>query len=68
MKPEELREYGEALAHHAKAYATQHSIDLDAIHDPEDPDSVQFHLDVILAASRWCQFWSLNGHPLESYW
>jgi hypothetical protein len=68
MKPDRLQEFGEALYHSATSYAAEHGIDLEAVHQTEDPDSPEFHLDVILAASRWCLFWASRGHPLEAYW
>lgn len=68
MRPEELRDFGLSLRHRAVSYANAHEIELDGIHEPEDPDCVEFHLDVVLAASRWCLFWASRGHPLESYW
>jgi hypothetical protein len=68
MKPDELRAYGEELHRRALAHSADHSIDLTTVHAAEDPDSVEFHLDVVLSASRWCVFWSSKGHPLEAYW
>jgi len=67
-RPAQLRAHGLALRKAAITYGRQHGIEVLAIKDPEDPDTVEFHLDVILAASRWCLFWAAHGHPLEAYW
>lgn len=34
---------------------------------PDDPDSIEFHIDVVAAAGRWCRFWGERGHWLDAY-
>lgn len=65
--PTETMAYGHALLKCASNYATLHQIDLDLVHDAEDPDSSEAHLDIVQAAGRWCVFWGERGHWLEAY-
>ncbi len=59
--------YGRDLLQQATAFAAAHNIDLNTTHIAEDPDSTEFHLDVVQAAGRWCIFWGERGHWLEAY-
>jgi hypothetical protein len=66
--PRETIKYGQELLNRAATFAVAHGIDLSAIHTPNDPDSSEFHLDVVDSAGRWCVFWGQLGHWLEAYW
>ena len=35
---------------------------------PEDPDSTEVHLHVVMSAGRRCIFRAERGHFLEAYW
>lgn len=67
-KPKALAEYGDALRQRAAWYASKHGFDLEGLAEPNDPDTIEFHLDVVASAARWCAFWSDRGHPSEAYW
>lgn len=67
MRPLELRDYGLALQESARRFALEKDINLDAIDCPEDDESLEFQLDVVASAGRWCLFWAGHGHPLEAY-
>lgn len=66
--PQELAAYGRVLLESATEFAQEKGIPLDAIDEPENPQSIEFRLDVVRAAAKWCLFWSHHGHPLEAYW
>ena len=66
--PRETGEYGSALLARAQEFAAKRGMTLATVHEAEDPDTVEFHMDVVLSAGRWCQFWSSRGHWLEAYW
>lgn len=68
--PEELLPYGKALIARAEAYAADKGTNLAELdkNEPEDPDSDEFHLHVVMSAGRWCIFWAERGHFLEAYW
>ena len=70
MRFGELSPYGKALIARAGSYTGEKGIDLAALDKapPEDPDSDEFHLHVVMSAGRWCLFWAERGHFLESYW
>ena len=68
MLPDDTALYGEALLKCAQAFAAENRIDATRLLQAEDPDSVEFHLDVVFSAGRWCRFWSERGHWLEAYW
>jgi len=66
--PEETARYGEALLRRAADFAETNKIETGNLQQAEDPDSIEFHLDVVSSAGRWCHFWSERGHWLEAYW
>lgn len=66
--PEETATYGNQLLAAATTFATERGIDCSNLHLAEDPDSAEFHLDVVFSAARWSRFWSERGHWLEAYW
>jgi hypothetical protein len=63
--PDATQRFGEELGHRAMQYAETHRIDSSLIHLARDRDTVEFHLDVVLSAGRWCQFWAGHGHWLD---
>jgi len=66
--PQETTAYGESLNAAASRFATARNIDPTRLHLAEDPESIEFRLDVVFSASRWCRFWAERGHWLEAYW
>jgi len=68
--PDGLLPYGKALIERAEAFAAERGIDLAGLEKtpPEDPDSDEFRLHVVMSAGRWCIFWAERGHFLDSYW
>lgn len=68
--PDDLLPYGKALIERAEAFAAARGIDLAALDaaPPEDFESDEFRLHVVMSAGRWCVFWAERGHVLESYW
>lgn len=64
---EETIGHGGKLLERASQFAQAHRMDMSKLPPPEDPDSMQFHLDVVIAAGRWCRFWGEKGHWLEAY-
>jgi hypothetical protein len=58
---------GDTLIDRATQYAASHNIDTIKTSLAEDPDSVEFHVDVVFAAGRWCRFWGQRGHWLEAF-
>jgi hypothetical protein len=60
--------FGEKLLSAASAFASERNMDVSKIHLAEDPESMEFHLDVVFSAGRWCCFWARKGHWLEAYW
>jgi hypothetical protein len=66
--PEDTVEHGDKLLESAAAFAASRNLNLTQVHLAEEPDTVEFHLDVVLAAGKWCQFWGEKGHWLEAYW
>jgi len=63
----EFKIYGQNLLAKAGEYMKKHNLKPPE-KTPDNPDSVEAHIDVVLAASRWCKFWSDREHPLEAYW
>ncbi len=59
--------YGRDLLERASVFASKHNIDLSTVRTAEDPDTTEFHLDVVLSAGNWCVFWGERGHWLEAY-
>jgi hypothetical protein len=57
--PRETIMYGQELWERAATFAATHGIDLGTVQTANDPDSNEFHLDVVNWAGRWCMFW---GH------
>ena len=66
--PEDTMAYGDQLLEAGTRFSSQHGIDLSRIHLAEDPDAIEFRLDVVFSAGRWCRFWAERGHWLEAYW
>ena len=66
--PDDTARYADALLGRAAAFATENSIDASNSFPADDPDSIEYRLDVVLSAGRWCRFWSERGHWLEAYW
>jgi hypothetical protein len=65
--PEETKEYGDHLIQSAMAYAKRENINTSLTANVDDPDSKEFHYDVVIAAGNWCRFWAERGHWLEAY-
>lgn len=65
--PEETKAYGDRLLEAGLQFASTRGIDTTKIHLVEEPESVEFRIDVVLSAGRWCGFWSQKGHWLEAY-
>ncbi|MDP3073488.1 MAG: hypothetical protein Q8N18_24570 [Opitutaceae bacterium] len=65
--PSDTIAYGRDLLQRASNFATAHKIDLATTHLAEDPETNEFHLDVVQSAGRWCVFWGERGHWLEAY-
>jgi hypothetical protein len=65
--PEETLQYGNALLERANESAKAKGIDIAKCALPDDPDSIEFHIDVVAAAGRWCRFWGERGHWLDAY-
>jgi hypothetical protein len=65
--PPETIAFGRELLQRTLAFAATRNIDVSAVHAAEDPDSTEFHLDVVQSAGRWCIFWGELGHWLEAY-
>ena len=60
----DLSAFGRALQVRANAYAKARG--LGALEKPpEDPDSEEGRLDIVMSAARWSQFWGDRGHFLE---
>ncbi|HEY3898805.1 MAG TPA: hypothetical protein VGM54_09345 [Chthoniobacter sp.] len=59
--------YGRELLDRAAAFARDQNIDPTTASADADPDSAEFHLDVVQSAGRWCVFWGERGHWLEAY-
>ncbi len=66
--PEETAAYGESLLEAASRFVAARGIDSTKLHLSEDPESIEFRLDVVFSAGRWCRFWAERGHWLEAYW
>lgn len=49
------------------AELTFRQIDTAKIHLAEDPEAIEFRLDVVFSAGRWCRFQRERGHWLEAY-
>jgi len=65
--PEGTVLYGAKLLRAAETFAVSQKIDTTNIHLAEDPDSIEFQLDAVYAAARWCRYWGACGHWLEAY-
>jgi hypothetical protein len=65
--PAETESYGAALLQRAVNFGNARSIDTTLLHMADDPDSAEFHLDVVFSAGRWCRFWGERGHWLDAY-
>lgn len=64
---EETVSYGGKLLEKATDFASARGIDTSKTLQSDDPDSVEFRVNVVLAAGRWCLFWGQRGHWLEAY-
>lgn len=65
--PQDTVAYGGSLLEAGSQFASARGIKTTKIHLAEDPESVEFHLDVVASAGRWCRFWGERGHWLEAY-
>lgn len=65
--PADTIKYGQELLQSSVEFAKSNQIDLSKVHTLDDPDSIEFKLDVVQSAGRWCVFWGERGHWLESY-
>jgi hypothetical protein len=65
--PDAFLNFGRQLQQCANAYAEQNGIDLQSL-DTDDVDGIEFQLDVVTAAARWCVFWAERGHILDAYY
>jgi hypothetical protein len=65
---EETAAYGESLLAAASRFVAARGIDSTKLHLAEEPESIEFRLDVVFSAGRWCRFWAERGHWLEAYW
>ena len=59
--------YGQELIRAAKTFAQARNISLDHL-NTDDINGIEFKLDIVLAAGRWCIFWGERGHLLDAYW
>ncbi|MCL2310543.1 MAG: hypothetical protein FWC42_09820 [Proteobacteria bacterium] len=66
--PEDTDRFGQSLLTAASQFALSHGIDSSKVQLAEDPDAIEFRLDVVFSAGRWCRFWAERGHWLEAYW
>jgi hypothetical protein len=66
--PEDTNHFGQSLLAAASQFASSHGLDSSKIQLAEEPDSIEFRLDVVFSAGRWCCFWAERGHWLEAYW
>jgi hypothetical protein len=64
--PTSLVTYGDRLIGSAEDCARSNHI---AIPDepPDDPDSIEGQLHVVVSAGRWCRYWGESGHFLDPY-
>jgi hypothetical protein len=65
--PKDTIVYGGRLLDTASQFATARSVDTTKIHLAEEPESIEFQLDVVFSAGRWCRYWGERGHWLEAY-
>jgi hypothetical protein len=65
--PEDTVAYGGRLLEAASRFAADRSVDVTKIHLAEEPESIEFQLNVVISAGRWCRFWGERGHWLEAY-
>ncbi len=63
-----MSEYGQELLEAGKIFAAQNHINLEIVHLNDDSDSIEFKIDVVIAAAKWCKYWSAKGHFLEAYY
>ena len=66
MLSTEFLAYGEELRERVEGFAARHSIDMENL-DINDFDGIDFKVDVVRSASRWCRFWAERGHILDPY-
>jgi hypothetical protein len=62
----DLMAYGDQLLASAQDFARSHGL-LVPTAAPEDPDSREGQLHIVVAAARWCRYWADRGHYLEPY-
>ncbi len=65
--PEDTVTYGGQLIEAASQFANARGMDVAGIQLAEEPESIEFRLDVVFSAGRWCRFWGERGHWLEAY-
>jgi len=64
--PAELAAYADALQQAASRFAAARGLRAENP-EAEDPDSLEFRLDVVSSAARWCRFWADRKHGLEAW-
>jgi hypothetical protein len=62
--PADLVDYGKRLGKAGVAFARSRGIAWNDC-DSAEPDSPEFKVDIVIAASKWCVFWGSRGHYLE---
>jgi hypothetical protein len=65
--PLDTIKFGRELLRRASNFADKHGYDLSTVCLVDDPDSTEFHLDVVQSAGKWCVFWGEHDHWLEAY-
>jgi hypothetical protein len=65
--PEPTAAYGDELLEAGSRFAAARGIDIAKIQASQEPESIEFRLDVVVCAGRWCRFWAAKGHWLEAY-
>lgn len=58
--------FGNDLITSANIYAEANNLKIPES-PPDDCDSLEGRLHIVVAAGRWCRFWSERGHFLEPY-
>ena len=65
--PKELRNYGIRLLDAVGTFASGHHIDIECAHRNKDPESREFHVDVVVCAGKWCLYRADREHFLDAY-
>jgi len=67
-EPAELIEFGKYLKNIAEEYAAENQIAMPPTSEEFDENSLEWQVDIVLAAGEWCIYWGERGHPLHAYW